>query len=267
MAILQTLLGHQCQGLTHGINHGDGCSVVVRARCTPTGLQVLADHGHIQVPIGHLGLTGIHLGQGAGPQAERGHTRGAPHALLCARIASINLPIIQSHGDTADRGHSVHHQQTVVLLAQLTNAFHWLQNTRAGLSVGNPHQVRLVLLQSCLDLRKAESCTIRRGDVNDVVSVPPVQIHGTLTKVPVDADQVLVSLLCQVGHSCFPCSRPCTRHRHSEGVLGLPHISQQVLDLLHDLQEAGVHVPNLGQAHGGVHTGVRILRSWAEQHP
>mmetsp|Transcript_1541 Transcript_1541/g.3634 ORF Transcript_1541/g.3634 Transcript_1541/m.3634 type:complete len:270 (-) Transcript_1541:147-956(-) len=230
--------------------------------------HVLAEHSHVQVPVGHLGLPLLHLPHGKRTHGQRSHARGTTHALLPAGIAAVDLPFVQFYFHSAYGGDCVQHQEAAVLFTHHPDRLHVpLEAAGGGLGVAQPQQVRLVLAQPVFHFRDRERLAGGFLDLLHFLRVPPVQVQRPLAEIPIHADQVHIAHLRQVRDASLPGGRPGPRNRDRKLVPSLPHVPQQVLDVFDDPKEVAVHVSDLGEAHRRVHPRIGVLRPGAEQQP
>ena len=124
--LVETFFSQETQGLTHAEVHVDRRGVVVDAVAAP----VLVQQGNVQIPVGHLALTGCHLGLSTGAHGEGSETGRAAQALLAAAVGEIDFPLIDVERNAPQRGDGVEQQKAIMLPAEVADALHGLADTR-----------------------------------------------------------------------------------------------------------------------------------------
>mmetsp|Transcript_11507 Transcript_11507/g.39301 ORF Transcript_11507/g.39301 Transcript_11507/m.39301 type:complete len:370 (+) Transcript_11507:389-1498(+) len=257
-AVLEALLGEHLEALAERIQHGDGRRVVVGARGVAVGHHVLADHVHVEVPVLDRLRTPRHLLEGALAKGQRGHAGRDAEGLLAACVGRVNTPAVEEDGHAADGGDRVREQEAVVFAADLRDPFHGLPRAGGGLRVRNPEELGLVLGERRADLVQGEHLAPRAVDARHVVRVPRGHVHRALAEVAIHGAEGHVAVLRQVRMRRFPRRRARAADRDGERVLRLPRVPQQLLGLLHELQEVRIHVAHHGCGHCRVHARMRV---------
>ncbi len=110
----QSLLEDDLQGLAQGVGHIDGRGMVVHAIAAP----IIAEHGHIQVPAGNLGLSFPDNLESFGRKSNGSQSRRATQAFLRATVTSIDPQAIDGYINASQTGHGIHNQQCAVCMYQ-----------------------------------------------------------------------------------------------------------------------------------------------------
>ena len=148
-AVVQTLLKHQPQGLTQGVDHAHGRRVVVHAG--PAG-PVLEQQTQIQVPASGLHRPSLYGVEPPGADGDGRHPGRRAQALLRRAVGEVDVNVVEVHAGAAEGGHGVDEEKGVVVVGQLAEVVQRLKHAGRGFGVDSGQQLHLrLLLEDGLD--------------------------------------------------------------------------------------------------------------------
>src|SRR6266849_5635266 len=259
---LQALFKRDAQGLAHGVDQVAARGMVIGVIAVPVAIEfvqveIVALHGLFAV------LDDL---DGAFVERDGGQPWQRAQAFLAARIASVDLHVIDMHRHPTESADGVHYEERAMCVCNALKLLKRLPESGRGFCYGGGEKFRLwMFLEGLFEPFRGERLAQLGGEVDYFCACAFGDFHDLAAKEAQVARDKRIALFEQVGEDGFSAGETGAGDAERHLVLCLEYLAQQVRGLFQYSKKFWIDVAELRRGGDAQDTRVNVAWTRAKQ--